>query len=379
MNSFFRNGSLNSLPLWKISKPCCRVKLSPYPILFVAPVAWNGLRQRHQALAQGLARRGFSLYYLNPLCGGGLAITAGSAFGRVRELTVRVPFRATGFPALQAIAVKIAAHLLRRSGICESETLLWVADPSMSGLIRGSWCGVVYDRCDLHGAFPGQRESAWRAYEDYLMERVDVFLATSENLLKGFNTRSAAVRILAPNAAESDFLTTPKRFRPSPPPLLVLSAGAHFEWVDFDWLTRISALPGVELHLAGPGRGEGFRRLLEETGVFNHGVLSREALRRLLDTCHVGVVAFRDIPLSRAVDPIKAYEYAARGLHVWGTDLASLRVHPMIDRVLSKTAILPGLVEETLELLAKPGKKQAPPTWDDRLSTIIPSIVGLME
>lgn len=380
------------------------------PVLFVAPVAWDGLRQRHQALAEGLAGAGYPVAYLNPLLAGGLglAVTPVGASGGNDDLVVldlRVPFRAAGWPGLQRIAARLAARLLGRAGHLTPRHLVWIADPAMACLVCHPYRGadrhhagrpspvpprmaarhagfasgtgfVVYDRCDRHGAFPGQRPEPWQAYERMLLARAGLVLATTEDLLPAAAATSARL-LLVPNAAAPDLLREPVPPRPPPPPLRVVSAGAHYEWVDVDWLTRLAGLPGVELHLAGPGRGEAFAELGRRPGVTDHGVLDRARLRSLLDRCHVGVVPFRDLALTRSVDPVKAWEFAARDLQVWGTALPSLRRHPCLDRCLAPAALGPDLVADTIRGWETRRRPPPPPTWNDRLAAILPHLEDL--
>ncbi|NLI77765.1 MAG: glycosyltransferase family 1 protein [Candidatus Riflebacteria bacterium] len=390
------------------------------PVLFVAPVAWDGLRQRHQALAEELARAGYRVAYLNPLIGGGFGLTTTFAIldespGQgsqpldhapgIRVLDLRVPFRAAAWPGLQRIAARLAAGLLGRAGHLTPRHLVWIADPAMAGLVcrphRGAdrhvidrasplpprmaartagfapgTGALVYDRCDRHGTFPGQRPGPWQAYERLLLARAGLVLATTEDLLPAA-AATPARRLLVPNAAAPDLLREPIPARPPPPPLRVVSAGAHYEWVDIGWLDRLAGLPGIELHLAGPGRGEAFARLVRRPDVTGHGVLDRAGLRSLLDRCHVGVVPFRDLPLTRAVDPVKAYEYAARGLQVWGTDLPSLRRHPFVDRCLDLDALGPDLVANTIRGWEGRRPPPPPPTWTDRMAGLLPHLEAL--
>lgn len=426
------------------------------PVLFVSPVAWDGLPQRHQALAAGLARRGFAVTYLNPLQGGGFGLTAAQvAAGRLIHLQVKVPFRATGWPGLQTIAVRLAAGLLRRAGALTPHHLVWAGEPSLAGLFgapphaaltshtfpsssrspalihtatgepsplcpgaarhRAAGGGaplveaevvpilspparrrdprlVVYDRCDRHGAFPGQRAAVWQRYERWWFERADLVVATCPVLLPT-PAETPARRLLLPNAAR------PRRdgrasgaSRPAPPPWRLLSAGAHYEWTDLAWLERLAGLPQVELHLAGPGRGPFFARLRRSPTVHDHGLLPPAALEDLMATCHLGLIPFLDLPLTRAVDPLKAYEYKLYGLYVWATGPVGLREHPCVDLVSAPGAdpaadwatILahlarPATASDSASLPEAAGPQRSDgrnrrlrvPTWDDRLDRLV--------
>ncbi len=251
---------------------------------------------------------------------------------------------------------------------------------------------LVYDRCDRHGAFPGQRAAVWERYERWLFGRAALVVATCPALLPTPEETTARC-LLLPNAA------SPRRKsragdcpRPAPPPWRLLSAGAHFEWTDLAWLERLTRLPQVEVHLAGPGRGPAFARLRQLPTVIDHGTLAADALDELLSTCHVGLIPFRDLPLTRAVDPIKAYEYKLYDLYVWATGPATLRDHPCVDLVTDPAAdpttdwttalaqiirsarpptTAQPLVTTGQEPPATSSRRFRVPTWEDRLDRLV--------
>lgn len=340
--------------------------MSGRPILFAGAVAWNGLRQRHQALASGLADAGWDVTYLDPLRGGGWGSELRNLGCSLRKLSIRVPFRAAEFPGLQAIAMKLAAAHLAANGVKPSETILWVADPSLSSLTRQPWRLTIYDRCDRHGVFPGQRKQPWRVHERQLYQRADVVLASSPLLAEEAAAAGVKGVHLVPNAVDARWLVPPPPQRTPGPPFRLVSAGAHYEWMDHAWLAGLARLPGVELHIAGPGRGPGWKALLARPGVTWHGILDHQALRELLDRCHIGLIPFRDDPLTAGVDPVKVYEYAARGLAVWSPRIESLRRHPLVTRTLTPDEAADRLASDAAlaPLMLKPE------TWDDRLAVI---------
>ncbi|HOT27447.1 MAG TPA: glycosyltransferase [Candidatus Ozemobacteraceae bacterium] len=335
-------------------------------MLFAGAVPWNGLRQRHQALASGLAGDGWDVTYLDPLLSGGWGARLRELGCRLRTLSIRVPFRAAGFPGLQAVAMKLAMIHLAANGVRPSETRLWVGEPSLSPLSRFPWNSIVYDRCDRHGAFPGQRRLPWLVHEQRLYRRADLVFASSPLLADEAAEAGAASVHLVPNAVDARWLFPQPPKRPAGPPFRLVSAGAHYEWTDHAWLAALAEHPGVELHIAGPGRGRGWKDLLARPGVTWHGVLDHAALRELLDRCHIGLIPFRDDPLTAGVDPVKAYEYAARGLAVWAPRIESLRRHPLVTRTLTPVEAADRLgADASLAPLTL-----RPATWDDRLAVI---------
>ncbi|HNV71136.1 MAG TPA: glycosyltransferase, partial [Candidatus Ozemobacteraceae bacterium] len=170
--------------------------------------------------------------------------------------------------------------------------------------------------------------------------------------------------VLVANASSSTAIRSP---RPSGPPWQIVSAGAHYEWIDIPWLERLAAHPQVRLHIAGPGRGTGFRNLLSLSGVTYHGVLSQSQLNALFQRCHTGVIPFVDSELTRAVDPIKAYEYAAAGLRVWASPVPGLDTHPCVTDIISDQVSF----MQAIDRLPLPISQRSVPTWADRAREVL--------
>ncbi|HEY9071507.1 MAG TPA: hypothetical protein VIV61_14705 [Candidatus Ozemobacteraceae bacterium] len=349
--------------------------LEPVPpfLLFAAPAAWSALRQRHQALAEGLADAGWHVTYLDPLQSGGWLFEKRDLGRRLRRISLRVPFRAAELPGLQAIAARLALRHLTRAGLRPAETVFWTADPSLSALAMRPWRFIVYDRCDRHGSFPGQRAAAWRSHEQRLYRHADLVLASSPLLAQEASAGGARHVALVPNATDRSWLfPTPLR-RPSGPPWRLLSSGAHFEWIDHAWLAGLAHLPDAELHLAGPGRGPAWQSLIADPRVTWHGVLDHRHLRELIDRCHIGLIPFRDDALTAGVDPVKAYEYAARGLAIWAPETEALSRHPLVTRTIRPEDAALHLAADaaSVPVPASPG------TWDDRLARIRELLKGM--
>ena len=343
-------------------------------VLFVAPVVFNRLKQRHQALATELAQRGFSVDYLEPSRSPGWSLSSTIISDRLTLLHLKVPFKAASYPALQKISIRMfLAWLCRLRRLQPHNTILWLADPSMAALAEISWQTVVYDRCDLHGAFPGQRRQAWKIYESFLAGRASIISVSHPYLARGMPDNS----LLVPNACSEEFVAIGSRPRQKESgkkvqgaaTVRLVSSGAHYEWVDCDWLAMLSELADTELHIAGTGRGDAFQRLIGKSNVIYHGHLEPDALQQLLLSCHIGLIPFKNLELINGVDPIKAYEYAACHLEVWAPDLSSLHANPMIGRFIAgpqQAAIAMRQHRSCPRIF--PGRV---PVWGERLQTIL--------
>jgi hypothetical protein len=353
-------------------------------ILFAAPAPYFALHQRHQAFAELLAEKGFSVFYLNPVKSNGFSLQISRAQKSLRLIELKLPFRAANRPWAQKITTWLAKILLQRKLKLDfSKMLLWIAEPSFADLTKENFEAVFYDRCDLHGSFPGQSKEAWQHYERILFEKADLIGVSHENLLADMTKKQSSKSVIVGNACNSNIepaSTIQQRIEKLnlQPGVRIeaLSSGAHNEWIDSDWLRMISQHPQIRLHIAGTGRGKGFKTLIDSETVVYHGQLTQQQLFELQKKCDIGLLPFKNIELASAVDPIKAYEYAAAGLMIYSSPVKAFESNPMIDRFIANEEEL----SRSLHLLANDLAAKTDvsvPRWSDRLETILDRLTRL--
>ena len=87
---------------------------------------------------------------------------------------------------------------------------------------------------------------------------------------------------------------------------------------------NLRALPGADILLRGPLRiGPDWARALPNIRL--GGPVPPEEVPELLAESDVGIIPFRDTPLTRAIHPVKLYEYFAAGIPVVAADLEEIR------------------------------------------------------
>lgn len=96
----------------------------------------------------------------------------------------------------------------------------------------------------------------------------------------------------------------------------------------FDWPLLISAaqaLPNIRFEIVGHGMPE---RLSLPPNVLFLGPKTHEELRVIVEDWKVGLIPFKDIPLTHSVDPNKIYEYFAWGLRCVTVQMGSVDSYP---------------------------------------------------
>jgi hypothetical protein len=207
--------------------------------------------------------------------------------------------------------------------------LLWLAtgSPMLPLLDRVRFGRSLYRLSDETAWFPDTPRS-YPEVEEEAMRRVDWVVATAHSLAERARRVTRNV-LLLPNGVDLDRFDRARDSlgalpRPEERPRAVY-VGAIDSWLDTGVLSRLArALPGADLVLAGPDRvGRGWARDLPN--VRHVGPVAPEQVPALLAGSSVGLIPFRDTPLTRAIHPVKIYEYFAAGLPVVATDLEEIR------------------------------------------------------
>ncbi|HAE40235.1 MAG TPA: hypothetical protein DCG57_16615 [Candidatus Riflebacteria bacterium] len=345
-------------------------------VLFVSPVAFSGLQQRHQSLASELAKIGWQVNFVDPLETGGFSCRTEAAGQNIEVVKLRVPFKGVEWPAIQTICGKFALRLLKtKAGMTRHNTLLWIGEPSLACLATHKWRAIVYDRCDLHGSFPGQNKRAWQKYEETLFNRSTLVSCSHAYLQQRLPEHARKKSVLVGNACAEIFFGERRPQSAGDRRLKMVSAGAHHEWSDAKWLAMMCEHDKVELHLAGTGRGVDYESLRRNPRVIDHGRLNSCDLARLLKTCDVGLIAFKDIELINGVDPVKAYEYAASGLEIWAPPINAMRSNSLVSSYVSSTAELDQAIRGFATRSLPPAESIA--RWPGRLQTILDRLTVL--
>ena len=221
--------------------------------------------------------------------------------------------------------------LARRLGEAgfESVELLWLATgspflPLLDGIRHRQ---SLYRLSDETGAFPDTPRS-YRGLEEEMMRRVDGVIATAASLAdraRRFNRRV----LLLPNGVDLARFAGPGAGRPvgSGPGgrRRAVYVGALDSWFDTDRIAALArSFPGVDFVLAGPIRmATDWAAGLPNVSL--PGPIPPERVPGFLAGADVGLIPFVDSPLTRAIHPVKLYEYLAAGVPVVAADLEEIR------------------------------------------------------
>jgi glycosyltransferase involved in cell wall biosynthesis len=218
----------------------------------------------------------------------------------------------------------------RRMGL--REPALITTNPLLAGFAEFAWTGpVTYFAHDDWLSYP-PHERWWPAYEESfarVRERGRRVCAVSEAALARIRPTGPCAVIA--NGLDPEEWSGPARAAPewvarARRPLL-LYVGSLDSRLDVAALLALAReLPDAQIALVGPLLDAKHIAPLAQAGnVTVHERLAREQLTGLIRAADVGLVPHVSSPLTRAMSPLKLYEYLAGGLPVVASDLQPMR------------------------------------------------------
>ena len=166
--------------------------------------------------------------------------------------------------------------------------------------------------------------------EAKLAGECDLLVATSAELSKRLETQSGRVALRIRNAADWDFFRSADEnsLLTGLPRPIVGYYGAIADWVDVALMTELAAMrPQYSFVFIGENHAQDISRLQRLPNVRLLGEKNYRLIPSYLHGFDACLLPFMMNDLTRAVDPVKVYEYLSQGKPVIATPLAELQDH----------------------------------------------------
>lgn len=182
---------------------------------------------------------------------------------------------------------------------------------------------IIYDCMDFHPGFDDH--SNVRLIENQALNGIDQ-LITSSNFLKMLYAENSPT-LIRNGCTPDQFSVNQSNTRSG---LLNIGYfGVIDKWFDSDLITKISErFKNLRIHLIGYCSEKNREILSKLSNVVLYGEVPHSELDRLADKFDLSIIPFLITDLTRATDPVKIYEYAAKGLFTISTNLPELEFVP---------------------------------------------------
>lgn len=296
-------------------------------LTFVTHVDWGHIRQRPHQLAIAL-----SAYYevgvVSPVARTRAQLVDNPAPGVMLSRVWRLPgsYRSAGIAEANAVLARMqCAPQIRRAEVVvvtSPELWPWIA-PSLESRT------LVYDCMDDALAFDQDAEvrTLKEHWERQLLERSDLVVCSSDELAARAAARGAqrARTVTVPNGWDEEaFPIAASAALPREGPIELVYFGTIAPWLDLEALRAVATrCAEVSIRLIGPVDGLESR---DVAGLRIEPPIEHRRLAQATSGSDALLLPFRVDELTRAVDPVKLYEYIALGKPI-------LAAHwPVLDR-----------------------------------------------
>jgi glycosyltransferase involved in cell wall biosynthesis len=359
------------------------------PVLYLPAVSWGYRFQRPQHLALALARAGHPVLYVDGFLRSHLLLRRHVLYshGGMHVLRIRIPGRPDPYrePHDRRVAAELTETIL--DGLRHERPLMVLAQlPFWAELGRelAHRLGIplVYDRIDLHAGFPGVPAGV-ETVEARLIHQADLVCATAGLLAE--RPREVSPRVLLlPNGVDLGAFPAPAAARAAGGRTTIGYVGALGPWFDVEAVEAAArAQPGWRFRLAGQVEDSEVAALAGLPNLQTVGEIPFSEVPGFLAGLDVALVPFRDLPLTRAVDPVKLYEALAMGLPVvarrlpeterWAEPLVYLYDDPEgFVRQLRRA-----VAEQSPEIARERRRVAEGESWDRRAATLLESVRAL--
>ncbi len=379
-------------------------------IVCISTSEWDFLWTRKQRLTALLAKEGHRVLYVDPCYAGrserlrpkeGFREAYGPRIRGVAEnlwvMTPPFPFPLGRFQWSRTLSSGRLANGIRRfldeHGF--RQPILWIYPPTAIGLVdQIPHRTLIYEVVDDYAEYPSLGDTMRqyiRRCEGEILNRADLVFVTSEELLPGRAEVNPNI-FVSPNGvdfelfsrAQDPVLEVPEDIRCLPRPILGFVGGIA-PWTDLDMVFQVALRkPDWSFVLIGPvAPGLDVARFNGVKNVHFLGRRSPEVLPAYLKGVDCCLNLFTRAPLTRAVNPLKVYEYLAAGKPVVSTPMPEVEKFGDLVAIAEDPDSFAGAVEKALSLADDPARVKArmeavlPFSWDRIFDQVMMKVNGI--
>ena len=324
----------------------------PPTIVVAGLIPWDFRQQRPQHLLRNMAKQGYRILYLNPVCGDfaaqevekGIYVYSPPGYGTIFYNILQGNDRRLGRDINQQI---------KELGFAES--ILMLHAPYWVPLLKfWEYSLLVFDCIDKYTEFAdlAPYQNILTGFEEKLLNLSDLVLTPSQRLYQEKKSSNQNTYLL-PNGV--DITHFHYQYKPALRPADLPSApriigyfGAIAGWFDVELVSKVAKqMPDTELVLIGEVSTD-ISKLSRVTNISLLGEKPYSTLPDYLAYFDLAIIPFRKNALTRLTDPVKIYEYLAGGIPVLSVDLPELHKFKDVVELAANDDEFIGKAEEML-------------------------------
>jgi GT2 family glycosyltransferase/glycosyltransferase involved in cell wall biosynthesis len=359
---------------------------SAFDVICLPGIEWDFRFQRPQQLAAEFARQGHRVFYVShQMRREGPPYELKEVRAGVYQVSLRGPARDV---FIQSLTPKDAGELVGcletlraeqqlAATVCVAQLPFW-GPLALESRARFAW-PVVYDCMDLHAGFATAPRQLIEQ-EEALIRQADLISVSSIALQDQIKHQSANVMLLRNGCDFEHFAEVAKvdrrEQRGSSRPLIGYY-GAIAEWFDTDLVVSLARRnPEWDFVLIGSTAAGDVAALRRQRNISLAGERPYRDLPAWLHRFDVAIIPFKVTPLTRATNPVKAYEMLAAGKPIVSTPLPEMLAMAPLVRIGSTVEEFESQIAEALGYDAEPvvvEKRQAfarENTWRSRVEQL---------
>lgn len=300
-------------------------------ILVLPNIPWNFRKQRPQQIFSRLGKKGFTIFYCNP-------ITSSQGIKQVSEGVYEINISTKehrnilrefdfddSFVDEYVISVK---KLLEK--YMDKDPILFVLHPVWGKFVEKlQYEKLYYDMMDLYAGFPDAEKGLIKNEED-LVKNCNAVITTADSLYEYSSKLNSNVHMIK-NGCDFDMFSSPKKnglldsLEGKP---IIGYYGALTDWVDVELLEHVIKKNKDKwfVFIAAINSNR-FRKLYKYKHVFFLGEVDNTLLPGYLAYFNVCTIPFVLNDLIKSTNPVKFYEYIASGKAVVSVRLPELNIY----------------------------------------------------
>lgn len=329
-----------------------------HDIIFFPMIDWNFRTQRPQHIARGLAKDYGRVFYLacNPLIASSSLPYSVDMVDSEFAIIMQISNGANRLPDLfhdqltpKEIEGYVASFEKMYFDFEITDAIAIVQHPFWTPLIEAlPFQSLIYDCIDLHEGFTNRNCEHLENLENRLAEKADHVVVTSTDLKH--RIKASPPPIIIRNGCEFERFSSPRK-KEIRDHITIGYVGAVSSWFDLDMLYHAAtARPDFQFDIYGAIE-DGILLQNVPRNVTFHGEVAYDDVPLIMSTFDVAIIPFKITALTKAVNPVKIYEYAAAGKTIISTALPEVELIKSIDLFIARSN------EEFLDCLDQSIKK----------------------